>query len=617
MVSLPLFLLGGASAWFVYAGERSRAEDRVRSQTWNMALVVDQQFARAETLLQTLGTSNSLAKGDLAGFRSEALAASAVFDNAPISLMAADDRAVLNTLCDRNHLCSQPTELLADTLGGGRTQISNLVRDGANGGYQVAIAVPVGSPASAARVRRPGGYALGLTLPPGLIAGALKEQHLPPSWVVTVLDRNGAVAARTIGERESLGQHLAPELLAAIAQAPVGLIHGLRTLKGIPAVMAFARAPRSGFVAVANIPESMFQSSLWAALTRTFLIGSGLLMLGLATAFVYARQISAALRRLAAVETSGDAVPARDFREFDELAQALAESVAKRNEMEAGLRIEKAELRQANQALEARVAQEVAARKEAFLRLAQAQRIQALGQLAGGVAHDFNNLLQVVSGASQLIESQAPENQEVGRLAHVINRAAERGATVTRRLLVFAKQSDLRAEPLEVSAVFEELQAMLVHTLGPSVDIVIAVPSRMPLLFADKGQLETALVNLATNARDAMQPAGGTLTFSAVEEEVAGNIAHPARLKSGRYIRLSISDTGAGMSATVLSRASEPFFTTKSVGKGSGLGLGMVRGFAEQSGGGFSMASDVGHGTTVSIWLPQKKLAAKPLQTAR
>ena len=340
-------------------------------------------------------------------------------------------------------------------------------------------------------------------------------------------------------------------------------------------------------------------------------------MVGLATAFVYARRISTALRRLTAVEMSGGAVPGRDFQEVDELAQALAESGAKRNEMEAGLRVEKAELRQANEALEARVAQEVAAREEAFLRLAQAQRIQALGQLAGGVAHDFNNLLQVVSGASQLIQNNSTENQEVGRLARVISRAAERGGAVTRRLLVFAKQSDLRAEPLEVSAVFEDLQAMLVHTLGPSVDIVVAVPSRMPLLFADKGQLETALVNLATNSRDAMQPAGGTLTFSALAEEVAGDVAHAARLKTGRYIRLSVSDTGAGMSAPVLSRASEPFFTTKPVGKGTGLGLSMVRGFAEQSGGGFSITSGLGHGTTVSIWLPQKDPAGMSRHRAR
>ena len=246
VVSLPLFLLGGASAWFVYAGERSRAEDRVRSQTWNMALVVDQQFARAETLLEALGTSNSLAAGDLAGFRSEAMAASAVFDNAPISLMTADHRVVLNTGCARSQPCSEPTELLADTLNGGRARISNLVRDGPDGGYQVAIAVPVGSLAPQGSARASGGYALCLTLPPGLIAGALKEQHLPPSWIVTVLDRDGEIAARTTGERETLGQHLAPELLAAIARAPIGLIHGLRTLKGVPAVMAFARAPRSG-----------------------------------------------------------------------------------------------------------------------------------------------------------------------------------------------------------------------------------------------------------------------------------------------------------------------------------------------------------------------------------
>lgn len=183
--------------------------------------------------------------------------------------------------------------------------------------------------------------------------------------------------------------------------------------------------------------------------------------------------------------------------------------------------------------------------------------------------------------------------------------AAQRGATITGRLLAFARRSTLRAEPVQLLPVLEGLREMLAHTLGTGIAMRIAADQNLPALLADKGQLETVLVNLAVNARDAM-PEGGTLLFSAALEAILLDVkAHPAGLRPGGYLRLSVSDTGMGMSAANLVRASEPFFTTKPLGQGTGLGLAMARGFAHQSGGGFMIESMPGQGTTVTLWFPE------------
>ncbi len=229
--------------------------------------------------------------------------------------------------------------------------------------------------------------------------------------------------------------------------------------------------------------------------------------------------------------------------------------------------------------------------------LAHAQRMEALGQLAGGIAHDFNNVVQAVQGGARLIERRPHDIDRVRSLAAMIAQSAARGAAITRRLLAFSRRGDLRAEPVDPALLLGNMHEILAHTLGAGITIRIETEGSLPALLADKGQLETVLVNLSTNARDAMD-GKGTLALSAALETVQGDgHPHPASLKPGQYIRLSVSDTGIGMTPDILARASEPFFTTKSVDKGTGLGLAMSRGFSEQSGGGLHIDSEVGRGT--------------------
>ena len=265
-------------------------------------------------------------------------------------------------------------------------------------------------------------------------------------------------------------------------------------------------------------------------------------------------------------------------------------------------RLAEDELRRLTGRLEERVREEVGAREAAQSRAAHAERMQALGQLAGGIAHDFNNVLQGVLGAATLIERKPGDEAGVRRLARLAVEASERGASITRRLLAFGRRADLRAEAFDVPPLLAGLQEILSHTIGSGIEVLVQLGADCPPLLADRVQLETALLNLATNARDAM-PSGGRLTLSAGASEVP-----PSGLAPGRYVRITVADTGVGMDAAMMARATEPFFTTKGIGAGTGLGLPMARGFAEESGGALGIESSPGNGTAVTIWLP----AAEP-----
>ncbi|MFC3123503.1 response regulator [Pseudoroseomonas globiformis] len=252
-------------------------------------------------------------------------------------------------------------------------------------------------------------------------------------------------------------------------------------------------------------------------------------------------------------------------------------------------------------------------REAAQQRLVQAQRMEALGRLAGGVAHDFNNVLQAILGGAKLLAKRPGDEAGVRRLSRMLLEASERGAAVTRRLLAFARRVELKAAPVPLEPMLQGLREVLTHTLGREVEIVLDMPPGLPPAFADGAQLETVLINLAINARDAMLPMPERrLTFRlrlAAEhppQEPGRQATPPPGLPggSGGYLTVEVTDTGTGMDAVTLAQAMEPFFTTKAKGKGTGLGLAMAKGFAEQSGGALALHSRPGEGTVVTLWLP-------------
>jgi CheY-like chemotaxis protein len=228
--------------------------------------------------------------------------------------------------------------------------------------------------------------------------------------------------------------------------------------------------------------------------------------------------------------------------------------------------------------------------------------MDAIGKLTGGIAHDFNNLLAAVIGGLGLIEKRAKLASEEQRVLGMTRRAAEQGTELVRRLLAFARRQKLEPRAIEMASLRQSVSDLLTHTLGGLVEIEWRVQDDVWRGFADQAQLELALVNLIINARDAM-PNGGTVTIAAENRKVREN--EEEGLTAGDYVRIAVEDTGTGIAAADLEKVMEPFFTTKAVGKGSGLGLSMVYGFAKQSNGAFRIRSDVGQGTTAELWLPR------------
>lgn len=286
----------------------------------------------------------------------------------------------------------------------------------------------------------------------------------------------------------------------------------------------------------------------------------------------------------------------RKTRELERLNAELEDRVRERT---AALEASSNQLRQLNEELEERIDQRTREREEALAQLFEAQKLDTIGQLTGGVAHDFNNLLMAVLGSLNLLKKRLPADEKSERLVANAIQAAERGAALTQRLLAFARRQELKPQAVDFAELFENIQDLLSKALGPGVDIRKDIPPRLPQLLVDSNQLELALLNLFVNARDAMT-GGGTIMVSAEEKE----ISRPGTLTVGRYVRISVSDTGEGMDEATVTRAAEPFFTTKGPGKGTGLGLSMVHGLAAQSGGILDLSSTKGEGTTVSLWLP-------------
>ncbi|MCG7363097.1 PAS domain-containing protein [Roseomonas sp. ACRSG] len=248
---------------------------------------------------------------------------------------------------------------------------------------------------------------------------------------------------------------------------------------------------------------------------------------------------------------------------------------------------------------------DVTRRRTAEQSFRQAQKMEAIGQLTAGLAHDFNNLLQVISGSLELLRNKLPDD----RLTRYVDRAgeaAERGAKLTRQLLAFARKTRLEPRPSDINALVHEFMDMLDSTAGSRVEMQVNLRRRLPAVLVDPAHLELALLNVVINARDAM-PAGGMVTIS-----TSSTVLEDNGLPGGPYVVISVSDGGEGMPDYVRERATEPFFTTKGTGKGTGLGLAMVQGFVQQSRGKLEIDSKPGRGTTIRMFFPAAEGDAIP-----
>jgi signal transduction histidine kinase len=295
----------------------------------------------------------------------------------------------------------------------------------------------------------------------------------------------------------------------------------------------------------------------------------------------------------------------RKTRQLERFNADLEERVAQRT----------AELQRLNEELELRIEQRTREREAALGQLFEAQKLDTLGQLTGGVAHDFNNLLMAVLGSLTPLERRLPAGDQHGRrLLRNAIQGAERGAALTQRLLAFSRRQELKPQSVDIAQLVYGMDELLKRALGHDIELSLQFPAGLPALHADPNQLELALLNLSLNARDAM-PASGRLTISGAEFTQECETPGQA-LRAGDYVLITITDTGVGMDGATLAKATEPFFTTKGPGKGTGLGLSMVHGLAAQSGGLLRIRSELNAGTTVQLWLPRARVPVVALTRA-
>jgi signal transduction histidine kinase/ActR/RegA family two-component response regulator len=285
-----------------------------------------------------------------------------------------------------------------------------------------------------------------------------------------------------------------------------------------------------------------------------------------------------------------------------------------------------AELRRFNEELELRIEERTRERELALAQLFEAQKMDTIGRLTGGVAHDFNNLLMAVLGSLSLLEKRLPEDPQTRRLLQNAIQGADRGKALTQRLLAFSRRQQLKPQAVDLGLLVRGMEELLKRAVGHGIALSSEFPGDLPPVLVDANQLELALLNVALNARDAMEN-GGSVKISAQAETVgtpAAASAHRtangstkpfsdavdrAALPPGDYVRITIIDTGVGMDESTLAKATEPFFTTKGPGKGTGLGLSMVHGLAAQSGGLLRIRSEPNAGTIVELWLPRANCA--------
>jgi signal transduction histidine kinase/ActR/RegA family two-component response regulator len=263
-------------------------------------------------------------------------------------------------------------------------------------------------------------------------------------------------------------------------------------------------------------------------------------------------------------------------------------------------------LQNLNETLEVRVAEAIAERKHAEDALRQSQKMEAVGQLTGGIAHDFNNLLTGIIGSLELLEVRLRQGRtsEIHRYVAAAQGASKRAAALTHRLLAFSRRQTLDPKPTDVNRLVMDMEELIRRTVGPQITLEVVTAGGLWSALIDASQLESALLNLCINARDAM-PEGGRITIETANKWLDDQAARERDLPPGQYLSLCVSDNGTGMTSEVIARAFDPFFTTKPIGQGTGLGLSMVYGFVRQSGGQVRIYSEVGSGTTMCLYLPR------------
>jgi signal transduction histidine kinase/CheY-like chemotaxis protein len=597
---IPAFLAAALAIAYVYTETQQSVRQSMRETTRALALVLDKEIARREATLRSLSASPALDQGELDIFYEFARRMASTSETTVI-LSDASGRILLNTRLPfdtKKHPVVNAIQELRKQYGPEATVVSNLYFAPVGKSHSFSVQLPIKRNDHILYYLEMGSFT-------SQLQSVFEDQQLPAGWIGTIVDRNGVVVARSKEPEKYVGSQASGPILEKLTSSSEGFNEGT-TLSGEPVSAFFSRAPHSGWAFLVSVPQREFRRT---AIHATALMGAiSLFLLGLAMAGALvvgrntAKQIEAL--RLSAQRLGRNkpvAPEAFGIVEMDAVSAAMVRASG--------------EIRSAKAELERRVAEAVASAEQSQRALLQAQKLEALGRLTGGIAHDFNNVLQTLTTGLDIAQLSSSDPRVRSSLA-ACQRAVRRAAELTGQLMAFGRVQDARLATVELAQHIDAMITLLKGGLRSDIDFRLQVADHLWPVTLDPLQFELALLNLTMNARDAM-PQGGVLQLDVCNE----SIEPPAgELLPGDYVRLSVTDSGAGMSQEVLTKAFEPFFTTKSLGKGSGLGLPQAYGFAKQSGGSLLLQSKPGHGTTAILYLPKAQHPAQLVkleQTAR
>ncbi|HEX7688611.1 MAG TPA: ATP-binding protein [Burkholderiaceae bacterium] len=579
-VWLPALAGFGVLARSTYLHETEAATGHLRDAARSIGFVIDGELDKRAEIARVLGSSRALGEGDLQRFYEHARRATEGTTNTVI--LVDEARQVINTKKPYGTPLPARGWIPTPPLVTGAPVVTDLLTSRVDGAPVLTVMAP-----------EPGGspqrYNIGIAFSPDVIQKTLEQQQLPAGAVVSVIDARFRTVARSRDPRKWLGVRAAQDTVDAIGRGAFDRVFQSQTHEGEPTLAVVERSPRYGWYVAAGLPRSALDEPAIRVTLQAFSAAGALAVIGLGLALYAARKIGQPVLALsdAAAELGRDRVPAplrTGLSEADQVGAALHE---------AGVRSARA-----TEVLEHRVAEAIRQTQEAQTRLLDGQKHEAIGRLTGGLAHDLNNFLQTMSTGLQVLD-RLVKDEGGRRVIEASTRALNKAATLVRQMLAFGRSQPLNPQAIDLHDFVLRCEDLMGRAVGGRVRLVADIEPGLPPLRADPTQLELALLNLVFNARDAM-PDGGTVT-------IRGRLAsatQTAALAPGRYLAVDVADTGGGMEPEVLQRVFEPYFTTKPVGVGSGLGLPQVRAFAVQSGGAATIGSERGVGTTVSILLP-------------
>ncbi len=594
--------------------ERARAEQVLTESTKGLARGIDAHFSATESALVALRDSDALNSNDLAAFERR-LRRTAGTTGRHYALMDSSGQQLINTLLPENTpLPKTPMAPWEPVFTKQRAVVTNVFKGLGNRELLAGVAVPV---VRGDEVR----WALVAILARNDFVSIINAPGVPEDWIVSIVDRTGTHMMRSHNNDRFAGKPLVPALIRMVTARRSGVLRTV-SLEGIALISTIQYAPKSGWAAAVGLPVKTLEGPIRASLNQLMITGILVTAIALLLAFVVARLLDRAMQSLTAsaraIGRGREVIPPRSgIKEVDDVGDVVTRTARELNELTASLESQvagrTAELSTANRRLTA----EMERRQQSETQLMQMQKIEAIGHLTGGIAHDFNNMLAIVLSSLRLLERRVRRGDfDVQRFVDAAIKGAERAAGLTTRLLAFSRQQPLAPEVTNGNELISTMGEILHRTIPENIRIETVLAGGLWRTFVDRPGLESAIINLAVNARDAM-PDGGKLTIETANVDIdePWAEAHPD-VKPGQYVVIAVSDTGAGMSPDIAARVFDPFFTTKPAGQGTGLGLSQVHGFIKQSGGHVAIDSEPGVGTTVRLYLPRHQGDDSP-QTVR